>query len=387
MSEDAKAVVQANEHSDAYAKELGRIEAILQGVEAKVLHSYWELGQFVSKFEDGCSRQAYGSRTIINLVQDLNARGRKISKQSLYTARRVFQDVQKQDIPALVSRGMTVTHLKSLLYLDDDVRQLVEAEMYDASGHVVSSTKLEQLVSDAKQKVMTDTTAKAVEHIVRDGIPEPLPEEEPETASTIIPMTSTSLANINTEEARKKIIAGMPEVEKILKLFVERLTADGCDRVIRKLEQHQVYGQMFLDLYAWCENEPLTMARQFRQSPLDIAGKIQELKDAQKPKKASSEVADAASKTHQREYPCAPAKPFKALDAALTKVLGVLPEAVDMRDHVYRIGFDSKKQHENAQEAVDRVVAALQTWQKASEALLNDMVKLQLHLTSLKGML
>jgi len=93
-------------------------------VNAELTLLYWQVGKCISNEVLNDKRAEYGKRVIGDLSRDLtNAFGKGWSKKQLHHCLRFAETFSDEKIVSAVRRQLSWSHLKSLIYIDDSLKQ------------------------------------------------------------------------------------------------------------------------------------------------------------------------------------------------------------------------------------------------------------------------
>lgn len=108
-----------NQISNTY--ELGRQRAT-QAVDTQLVSTYWEIGQYIVKFEQGGKAKAgYGDKLLLRLSNDLTpAYGKGFSLSNL---KRMRQFYKLYPIGATLSHQLSWSHFVELLKIEDELER------------------------------------------------------------------------------------------------------------------------------------------------------------------------------------------------------------------------------------------------------------------------
>lgn len=115
--------------------------ATLRQGQSDLLGHFWRLGELVDRLQ----REA-PERTLRHFAAGLRDAGQDVSAAQLQQAKRIFDRYQAEELPTLVERGFTITHLKALLPLDEALRERVEQAAVGDDGRVRSTRELREAV-------------------------------------------------------------------------------------------------------------------------------------------------------------------------------------------------------------------------------------------------
>ena len=131
------------------------VAALRRGQEDLLGH-YWALGELTARFSTEADAGKLGPLTLRAFAEGLRDRGQDVSVTQLTQAKRIFDRYRREDLPALIGKGFTVSHLKALLPLPDQVREAVEAKVVDDSGRISSTRAVQQAVRAAKVESLAE---------------------------------------------------------------------------------------------------------------------------------------------------------------------------------------------------------------------------------------
>jgi len=158
------------------------VAALKRGQQGLLSH-YWELGGLVARFTSEAESGRLGHLTLRAFAEGLRDRGQEVSVTQLTQARRIHDRYQQSDLPELIAKGFTISHLKALLPLPEGIRETVEANTTDDQGRIAPTRAVHQAVRAARIASMAD---------IPDS-DEALPEAHDRAARTI--SLATPLAN------------------------------------------------------------------------------------------------------------------------------------------------------------------------------------------------
>lgn len=91
---------------------------------------YWRVGQRIRSEVLGGERAEYGEQIVVSLAQQLEAEhGRGFSVKNLRHMLRFAEAFPSEDIVYALSRQLSWTHLRSLIYIDDPLKREFYLEM------------------------------------------------------------------------------------------------------------------------------------------------------------------------------------------------------------------------------------------------------------------
>ena len=140
-----------------YASLVGEVAALLRRGQTDMLANAWELGQLYSGFLDGCEDGRYPGGTAAAFAKQLGAAGQPVTVSALASAKRIFDRYRQEEIPALVERGYTISHVKLLAALPDELTTKIEVE--DEQGRA----KPTRAVADAIRQVRSEALAERMD--------------------------------------------------------------------------------------------------------------------------------------------------------------------------------------------------------------------------------
>jgi hypothetical protein len=106
-----------------------RTLAVLRKGQADLLDHYWQVGACFARFLNLAARGGAGTVTVRDFAAALTRAGQDCSPSTLHLAKKIHDTYDRAALPGMVARGLSVTHLKSLLPLDETVRAKVEERM------------------------------------------------------------------------------------------------------------------------------------------------------------------------------------------------------------------------------------------------------------------
>lgn len=116
---------------NTYAQVIRKFVAAWKEGEAANIRRYYDLGRLFDEFCGGVERAVYGEKAVDNLLQDLSDLGvfkeGEDGRRRLYWARGVYRTYPDfSTLEQLSERGFTLTHLKALLGVSDNLRTQAE---------------------------------------------------------------------------------------------------------------------------------------------------------------------------------------------------------------------------------------------------------------------
>jgi hypothetical protein len=103
---------------------------IAQTINATLTKTYWNIGGVIKEDVLNNQRAAYGEEVILNLSKKLTQEyGKGWSSQHLQHCLRIAETFPDSEILYAVSRELSWTHLRTLMYLDSDLKRDFYLEM------------------------------------------------------------------------------------------------------------------------------------------------------------------------------------------------------------------------------------------------------------------
>ena len=162
------AVTTAAEAKKAYDLVVTSITDIYRVGQARAIQTMWAMGRVVDEFLGEVEKKEgsrYGTFGVDKLAEDLTARDvQGVARSSLYHARKVFKTLSFEQIETLAQRGYSVNHVKTLLPLDDEIRERVHARWFDPkTNQIIPVTKLQEKVKSMQMDAAKAAADKALE--------------------------------------------------------------------------------------------------------------------------------------------------------------------------------------------------------------------------------
>lgn len=196
---DEEATVVANPDRIPTVQSSGdrRYQALLSRVVDTCMHAsldalkrYHHVGKLVAEFYAAQETTKYGSRTMAQLVEDLQDPIAELAqiknvRRFLYWAKNCFDTYPDfADIEGLASRGFTISHGKLMFGLPSEVQQRVTEKMLTEEGRLVPSTELKDLIEMEKAAAANAKASEATEALVGEDDEDDEDDEIPPQAAT-----------------------------------------------------------------------------------------------------------------------------------------------------------------------------------------------------------
>lgn len=141
--------------------------ATLRRGQIDLLSHFWRLGELFARFQIAAAEGRCPGRTARSFAEALRNHGQEATVAQLQLAQRIYDRYKADELAALVERGFTVSHLKTLMPLDEALREKLEQEAVGEDGRVVPTRELRQAVRAAR-------IASLAEAPEADPLPEPV---------------------------------------------------------------------------------------------------------------------------------------------------------------------------------------------------------------------
>jgi hypothetical protein len=144
-----------------YQALVGETVACLRRGQSDLLEHYWTLGELYTRFLTGVENRAFGDLDAKSFVQSLQEQGLEIGVANLQQAKRIHDHYQREALPGLVARGLTVSHLKALLPMDEALRGQVEERIRREDGSVCSTRAMQEVIRATRVEAIADKVRSA----------------------------------------------------------------------------------------------------------------------------------------------------------------------------------------------------------------------------------
>lgn len=131
-----------------------------------LLTHFWRLGELFARFQVAAAEGRFPGRTARSFAEALRGHGQEATVAQLQLAQRIYDRYQQDEIAALVGKGFTVSHLKTLLPLDEALRERLEQEAVGEDGRALPTRELRQAVRAARIAALAEAPE-------ADPLPEP----------------------------------------------------------------------------------------------------------------------------------------------------------------------------------------------------------------------
>jgi hypothetical protein len=99
-----------------------------------LLTHFWRLGELFARFQTAAAEGRFPGRTARSFAEALRDHGQEATVAQLQLAQRIYDRYKADDLAGLVGKGFTVSHLKTLLPLDEALREKLEQQAVGEDG-------------------------------------------------------------------------------------------------------------------------------------------------------------------------------------------------------------------------------------------------------------